>query len=658
MTKIVLLEFIDEFKAFKAYIHQRSQRAEDFLIVAIDPKVRAYLKLRNIPCRDTITYFNNDSHRRILVETEKAMVLIRKHFDFSDEFGLKGCYKAEFALWVRLFINHLLKILEIIKNINGYHTNARWYAYVDDEVSEQPSIGAQERYCGLLTKRFAANHGMEFFNINENIRVGVSLRKARSPFSALEKIFLSVILRILRHKKVIVVPRVESPFRGLINDISKREKDVIFLAIDSRNGLTKVVISNITLMIKSYCFRRQALYCVINVAFFNPLISLVQKDALSCSIDTLMDEKHKEIFTCLSVEYLDLVQKKVEYAIRPHLERMLSYSYALHYILNRLNIYLVMSYVGIEIMAVAGEMARVMNKKSLFISHGTHPEPIDSCHELELYSNCRTFMLGDYTHIALCTPVQEAHLRYFKNKYRNIISEEIKMGPLIFTSLVNRDKAWHKEQLCISSDYYVFTHAVSIKPRNAERFYFLETLDEFFSGVTDIINVINALDKVKLIIRVHPGFHWSNEEIKLLLPASGNYIINREGPFSEVLGATDALISYSSTTIDEALINRIPVLLYDRWNRYNHFKTGIFEQDNSTDVYPVCYVNSCSKLQLAMKFMIRKTKLANPQEMDVKRYCYDQDYRESFYSFIQQSLGYQGNGLAFNIAKNHKSQAE
>jgi hypothetical protein len=34
---------------------------------------------------------------------------------------------------------------------------------------------------------------------------------------------------------------------------------------------------------------------------------------------------------------------------------------------------------------------------------------------------------------------------------------------------------------------------------------------------------------------------------------------------------TNLLISYSSTVIEEALLNKIPVLLYDKWERYCHY---------------------------------------------------------------------------------------
>ena len=47
-------------------------------------------------------------------------------------------------------------------------------------------------------------------------------------------------------------------------------------------------------------------------------------------------------------------------------------------------------------------------------------------------------------------------------------------------------------------------------------------------------------------------------------------VLSVNEPFSSVLGMADLLVSFSSTTIEEALQNRIPVLLYGGEGRYQH----------------------------------------------------------------------------------------
>ena len=93
---------------------------------------------------------------------------------------------------------------------------------------------------------------------------------------------------------------------------------------------------------------------------------------------------------------------------------------------------------------IAAELLNKMGKVSLFISHGTHPVPTNQYHELSIFNMCRGFMLGDYSHVAVSTPVQEAHLHYFKHKYKWIKNTEVKSGPLIFANLNGVDRSGQK----------------------------------------------------------------------------------------------------------------------------------------------------------------------------------------------------------------------
>ena len=54
------------------------------------------------------------------------------------------------------------------------------------------------------------------------------------------------------------------------------------------------------------------------------------------------------------------------------------------------------------------------------------------------------------------------------------------------------------------------------------------------------------------------------------------------------------MISYSSTTIDDALHNRVPVILYDSDNKYSHIKTSKIDK-NESDLKEGIF--HCSKLE-------------------------------------------------------------
>ena len=57
--------------------------------------------------------------------------------------------------------------------------------------------------------------------------------------------------------------------------------------------------------------------------------------------------------------------------------------------------------------------------------------------------------------------------------------------------------------------------------------------------------------------------------VKLFQISSNNIKISNH-TFSENLKKTSILISFSSTALEEALLSNVPVIIYDKWNRYNH----------------------------------------------------------------------------------------
>ena len=103
-----------------------------------------------------------------------------------------------------------------------------------------------------------------------------------------------------------------------------------------------------------------------------------------------------------------------------------------------------------------------------------------------------------------------------------------------------------------------------------------------------------------LIIRPHPVCDISQDEFLKLLPHCERLSIINKGSFSVVLSTADILISYSSTCIEEALQNSIPVVLYDKWKRYNHFNIPETKTLEEAAKKPVYYISSSVALEECM----------------------------------------------------------
>ena len=76
-------------------------------------------------------------------------------------------------------------------------------------------------------------------------------------------------------------------------------------------------------------------------------------------------------------------------------------------------------------------------------------------------------------------------------------------------------------------------------------------------------------------------------------PLPDNVSLVSGGSFGEFLALSHLLMSFSSTTIEEALINDTPVLLYGGKGRYSHFPTEPFKlvAENSI-MKPVTFVDN------------------------------------------------------------------
>ena len=131
-----------------------------------------------------------------------------------------------------------------------------------------------------------------------------------------------------------------------------------------------------------------------------------------------------------------------------------------------------------------------------------------------------------------------------------------------------------------SNSEKIVLHAGTPKYRSGTRLLIYETVDEYVDGMVSLVNGVSQLNGVRLIIRFRPIDGFTPEKLKTLLPKCGSYFIASDGDFASYLSIADLLVSFSSTTIEEALQNNIPVLLYNKYNRYKH----ILGMDLSPDV--------------------------------------------------------------------------
>lgn len=121
--------------------------------------------------------------------------------------------------------------------------------------------------------------------------------------------------------------------------------------------------------------------------------------------------------------------------------------------------------------------------------------------------------------------------------------------------------------------------------------WIFENSDEWVDGLAALTRAANALPDLRLVIRSKFRVEADQAALRQLLPVTDRIEIksNNSGPFLDDLAAADLLVSFSSTTIFEALQARKPVLLWGGTNRYRRLpaRTAPPTPGDRTAVYTV-----------------------------------------------------------------------
>ena len=641
---VAVLEFPDEYCALEKYCSAQGLQISDFTIVACEPVLQAFLREKQVPFENTLLYFPPSCHDEIIYSVEPLMESIRSLFRFEDKYGITTSYSNEVALHLRFYANHLFKMAWIISAICKRYQPLHLYGFVSPAPSKSVTIDEQDRFLGEIAELFCHQQNIPFVALtrsktkpsqqNVMFDMGNWLRDFFSD--VLSRFFLSIV----RTKCLIFSPPVGKSF-------SKIEKilkplNPAYVVLTTKSYTVFHLLWNIAAVVRLIAHWGP-------VRFFIPVPNRCSSDSdgwgkpnISRSLDQAINSIPNSRFMVAGISIKTLLIKKARAGLFPHMQNLVSQAEKIFEYLALCDHPLLISHMGVDVYGVSAELFALKKIPCVFVSHGAHPVPSSPSYEIELLNLCRGFMLGVFPVVALANPVQESHLDYFKGKYGFVRSAGLRTGPLIFSNLQGCNKKKARHALGLSEDEFVIVHASTMKNRSGERFGFIETFDEFFVTAHDILEASRLMDRARYILRLHPGFTLNDDEIRTLLGHPRQLIIHRKGSFSEVLACADIVVSYSSTVIDEALLNNIPVLLYDKWSRYNHFNTAEFNENprvGGTKFFPVCYVNNPNLLTSALKYL-RDVRRGGGESGDVafEPYKYSKDYSANMFNFVRSAL--------------------
>lgn len=645
MKTLVYIEFEDEARECLKSVGENGLREKEVLLVSPNPKVRLFLGSRNISCKPTLEYFGNGSQTTIIEKTESIIQRMLSAVSFRDGSGLTEAYRSFFVYHLKFYLNYFFMNLEILNNICSKHKIERVVAFSRSGFfASKAFIDDGERWLGVLVERFCAQRGM----CAATLKAVVARKKFLSLASDyLVKIAAQIYFRVYffivkpalrRLKSSVVIPTWGYKFDGLVREIQRRNplcKSI--LIVKESEGWKRTV----RLLLMSFAVRIPFLKEDKFSDYVIPTDLVFRADrqeevkSFGAEFDCvkhLIDRSLRSELFFHGVDISDVLSKKLMVGLRSEMQRLGSDLSQLKRLFEEIKPSLVLSPFSMGFYYGMGEISKMLKISSCVISHGTHVPPANRYEEIENYWLARGVVLNDYLTVAVQTPWAEKFLDFYADK-----RERLYTGPLIFARGKELDRKGGGQSVCKKGIEKVILYATTQRTRFANRFYIAETIDEFIQSLSDIVEVISDVEGVKLVIRPHPACELSDLELKKSLPPSTKYTIVSQGRFEDILSDSDLLVSYSSTCIEEALNNDIPVVLYDRWRRYNHF--GVPETEESFDIgrEAVWYITRKEILKrFVTEFALQKPCLTDGRAFS--NYKYDIAWNEKFYQYVSRCV--------------------
>ncbi len=233
------------------------------------------------------------------------------------------------------------------------------------------------------------------------------------------------------------------------------------------------------------------------------------------------------------------------------------------------------------------ELLKDTNCNTINISHGTVSEFYNKYDRLYKKIISESVFSGKFKFFAIQSKIIEKSLINTNNKIKKII----KTNNLIFSNVTSK----------LNNKNHAL-YAVTLKKFHGLQFFGVEMYYEFFENLK-LLNKIAGKDKnKKIIVNLHSSHKNLVQDIQSLF---SNFTITSE-KIDKLIDKSFVVISYSSTSIEDAIASNRFVILLDQWKRYRHYRGTIYKNFNT-----IYYVNTESELNATLKNLSKRKKEFN-----------------------------------------------
>ena len=479
------------------------------------------INVKDIPIIDPIKIFSSYSHLRVSASTRQIEKKITTQLVENNSIPVSA--RETFLSLLHIYLNSFHYIWYLVKNTGPWiiFDGKKWIK------EESKSI-----VCKILYQRIVSEKkGVFSFGQNNNQIAKKSIR-----------LINNITLSFLKNKKIIFTTGNDYGLQNIINQIHNYDKKIKLVTIDRADK------GSILISLKS----------LLSALFSTPqkLIKIPPVQSEPESNKILLEK----LFSTVSDKKINPVK---DFIIKS-LDKAISYTQSIindtDKIMKSLNPEAVIAHhVRWLEASVIAECSKKNKIETILISHGTHSYPLDSISEYESGHLARGLLTSKLSTLDIAqSPIAEKAMKFFSRemKYENY-------QPIMWGHKKIQKSNNQKDFTILSAGTF---KQLCCRPR------IYESSNEFIFGLINLINCIDKIKNCKLIISVRNNHECELSSLKSLLPKSNCYEIKTD--FYQELKKADLLVSYSSTTIEEALNLKIPVALFGGTNKYRHIHSS------------------------------------------------------------------------------------
>ncbi len=606
-NKLIILETLDEAQYVANLILSGHKRLDNCDVLSLNPTIKAYLAQIKITAISSTKVTDVEFYQAVMDKCEKVENFIRRQIESQSIFRPETFFENTYWHFMRLIWRHFLWNIELLDRFLclGSYEEILCFKY-KHSVTLSPWIEDSQLYIGDIAEQIGKDRGLPvfFFKMDSKVTRKVGFQSTENWFvnlcNKLSFFLLKVGTSLIYKKRSLFLPSFKTNMNMVCDALisANRNLKVSTYSI-GRYGLIELAQASFIFICIAFRKKINSVSIGYPVDFVIPVMTFaryykssydpnVPLEYIRSTISAIECQKG-EGTVYKGVELFELVKHKIEKDLLPYMMQIHFQAFGLEKGIKLLKPNCIISQMNGEIYAALGGIAKSMSIPSVLISHGSHVYHRDKYGARDNAILAWNILVGDYEYCAVQSPLAREMALFMGKEPEKIVN----IPPTLWGRAVSRSFR--------GGEGLTIVHAGTFKLRHNRR-YIYETSDEFLQGLEELIESVAPFPRLRLILKIRPDiYELSLDTMKALLPKAENVVIESDKPFLEILEEADLVVSFSSTTIEEALSNRVPVLLYGGQGRYAHIPVEPFSIGNGDITKAVTFVKDREELKKYME---------------------------------------------------------